>query len=273
FRRVLFRSKRGMLVKFEGLDDRTAVEPLAGRYILMPLEKLAPLEEGEVYYHQLLGAEVVTVEGQVVGRVREVFETEPAHLLEVQGDEKVHLIPFTERIVKEVDVERKRLVIEPPAGRMESGRPAGPRRRACRRERGGADQHRHHIPAVLHRAAVVEHSGPGGRSGAGDVPGGGLAGLHARPAPDGGRRAVRGRVRDGDEAGAVLRGGGRVEAGGSDRAAVRARQALRARGCGAALGPARDHAAVRPLQGRGRARGGASGDRGDLHRGLRAQWG
>src|SRR5690606_20312770 len=71
--------KRGMLVKFEGLDDRTAVEPLAGRYILMPLEKLAPLEEGEVYYHQLLGAEVVTVEGQVVGRVREVFETEPAH--------------------------------------------------------------------------------------------------------------------------------------------------------------------------------------------------
>jgi 16S rRNA processing protein RimM len=111
--------KRGMLVKFEGLDDRTAVEPLAGRYILMPLEKLAPLEEGEVYYHQLLGAEVVTVEGQVVGRVREVFETEPAHLLEVQGDEKVHLIPFTERIVKEVDVERKRLVIEPPAGLLE----------------------------------------------------------------------------------------------------------------------------------------------------------
>ncbi|HEX7089822.1 MAG TPA: ribosome maturation factor RimM [Longimicrobiales bacterium] len=111
--------KRGMLVKFEGLDDRTAVEPLAGRYILMPLEKLAPLEEGEVYYHQLLGAEVVTVEGEVVGRVREVFETEPAHLLEVKGDGKVHLIPFTERIVKQVDIERKRLVIEPPTGLLE----------------------------------------------------------------------------------------------------------------------------------------------------------
>ncbi|HEY8468696.1 MAG TPA: ribosome maturation factor RimM [Longimicrobiales bacterium] len=111
--------KRGLLVKFEGLDDRNAVEPLAGRYILKPIEELAPLEEGEVFYHQLLDAEVVTVDGQVVGRVREVFETEPAHLLEVKGDDKLHLIPFTERIVKEIDVERKRLVIEPPAGLLE----------------------------------------------------------------------------------------------------------------------------------------------------------
>lgn len=111
--------KRGLLVKFEALDDRTAVEPLAGRYVTVPLEKLPPLEEGEVYYHQLLGAEVVTAEGRVVGRVREVFETEPAHLLEVLGDGKVHLIPFTERVVKEVDVARRRVVIEPPAGLLE----------------------------------------------------------------------------------------------------------------------------------------------------------
>lgn len=111
--------KRGLLVKFEGLDDRTTVEPLAGRYVTVPVERLAPLEEGEVYYHQLLGAEVVTVDGEVVGRVREVYETEPAHLLEVIGDGRVHLIPFTERVVKEVDVERRRVVIEPPAGLLE----------------------------------------------------------------------------------------------------------------------------------------------------------
>ncbi|MGH7505131.1 MAG: ribosome maturation factor RimM, partial [Longimicrobiales bacterium] len=75
---------------------------------------------GEVFYHQLLGAEVVTVDGSVIGRVREVFETEPAHLLEVQSDEgRLHLIPFAERIVRRVDVDAGRITIDPPAGLLE----------------------------------------------------------------------------------------------------------------------------------------------------------
>ncbi len=111
--------KRGLLVKWVGYADRTAVSPLGGRYLLVPAGRLAPLEEGEVYYHQLLGLEVVTVEGEVVGRVREVYETEPAHLLEVKGPERLHLIPFVQRIVKKVDLEAGRLVIKPPPGLLD----------------------------------------------------------------------------------------------------------------------------------------------------------
>ena len=112
--------KRGQLVKFDGFDDRTAVEELGGRYLLVPFEVLGELEEGEAFYHQLLDAEVVTVDGEVVGKVREVFETEPAHLLEVKSPSgKLHLIPFAERIVKRVDAEAGRIVIKPPPGLLE----------------------------------------------------------------------------------------------------------------------------------------------------------
>jgi 16S rRNA processing protein RimM len=112
--------KRGTLVKFEGLGDREAVEALPGRYLLAPIEGLAALGEGEVFYHQLLGVEVVTADGETVGRVREVFETEPVHLLEVKSDDgRVHLVPFSERIVRKVDVEAGRIVIEPPPGLLE----------------------------------------------------------------------------------------------------------------------------------------------------------
>lgn len=111
--------RRGWLVRFEGVDDRTAAETMVRRYLLVPAEALGPLEEGEVYYHQLLGMVVVTVTGEEVGRVREVYETEPAHLLEVAGAGRTHLIPFVERIVREIDVERGRLVIEPPPGLLE----------------------------------------------------------------------------------------------------------------------------------------------------------
>jgi len=111
--------KRGLLVRLEGYGDRTSVEPMSGRYLLVPAGELAPLEEDEVYYHQLLGLEVVTVDGEVVGRVREVYETEPAHLLEVKGAERVHLIPFVKRIIKKLDLDEGRLVIKPPPGLLD----------------------------------------------------------------------------------------------------------------------------------------------------------
>jgi len=112
--------KRGLLVKYEALDDRESVDALAGRYLWLAVDELSELEEGEVFYHQLLGAEVVTADGEPVGTVREVYETMPAHLLEVRSASgRTHLIPFSERIVREVDAAAARIVIDPPAGLLE----------------------------------------------------------------------------------------------------------------------------------------------------------
>lgn len=111
--------RRGVLVRFEGVFDRSGTEPLLRRYVLVESERVPPLEEGEVFYHQLLGAEVVTVDGERVGAVREVFETQPAHLLEVKGERGTHLIPFTKQVVREVDADGRRVVIDPPEGLLE----------------------------------------------------------------------------------------------------------------------------------------------------------
>lgn len=112
--------KRGLLVKFAGHEDRTAAEPLARRYLLAPIEQLRAPEAGEVFYHQMLGLEVLTGEGESLGRVREVFEIGPGYLLEVAGDEgRTRLIPFVEHVVREVDVDGGRLVIDPPEGLLD----------------------------------------------------------------------------------------------------------------------------------------------------------
>jgi|SRR5688500_2981889 len=111
--------KRGLLVKFDGIDDRTLVDGLAQRYLRVPVTAVAPLEEGEVFFHQLIGLDVVTADGERVGKVREVFETGPTHLLEVRTANGVVLVPFTERIVKKVDVEGGTLLIKPPPGLLE----------------------------------------------------------------------------------------------------------------------------------------------------------
>lgn len=112
--------KRGLLVAFEGVTGRAAAEALAQRYLLLARVDVPPLEDEEVFYHELLGLEVVDVAGARVGRVREVFETEPHHLLEVEDDSgKTHLVPFAARIVREVDRDGRRLVIDPPPGLLE----------------------------------------------------------------------------------------------------------------------------------------------------------
>jgi 16S rRNA processing protein RimM len=112
--------KRGLLVKLAAVGNRDDADLFARRYLLLASADVPPLDEGEVFYHELLGMSVVGQDGATVGTVREVFETEPHHLLEVVADSgKVHLIPFAERIVREVDRSRRRLVIDPPAGLLE----------------------------------------------------------------------------------------------------------------------------------------------------------
>ena len=112
-------SPKGMLVTFGGVTDRTRAELLQGCYLFLPIEELEPLEDGEVFYHQLLGMTVQTANGEEVGEVREVFEMGPVDLLEVRGSDGALMIPFRPEIVVDIDVEANRLVIDPPEGLLE----------------------------------------------------------------------------------------------------------------------------------------------------------
>lgn len=109
----------GYLVSFAGVHDRNDAEGLRGRYVLRSVEELEPLAEGEVFYHQLLGARVVTTGGREVGVVTEVYELRPADMLQVVGESGEVMVPFTSPIVVEVDGPGGRIVIDPPEGLLE----------------------------------------------------------------------------------------------------------------------------------------------------------
>jgi 16S rRNA processing protein RimM len=111
--------KRGYLVMFDGVHDRNQAELLRGRYLLKKIDEIPPLEEGEVFYHQLLGIEVVTTEGKSLGTVTEVYELRPADLLEVHGPYGDLMIPFLSHIVVDLDVDAGHMVIDPPEGLLD----------------------------------------------------------------------------------------------------------------------------------------------------------
>jgi 16S rRNA processing protein RimM len=112
--------RRGYLVRFRGLDDRDRAELIRDRYLMRPFAETEPLEEGEIFYHQLLGLTAYTRDGKRIGRVLEVYPLRPVDLLEVARDSgESLLIPFRREIVVEWDLATGRLILDPPEGLLE----------------------------------------------------------------------------------------------------------------------------------------------------------
>jgi len=111
--------KGGLIVRFEGVGDRNAAEVLRGRTLLIPQQDARPLEAGEYFLHDLIGLEVRLAEGEVMGRVTEVYEGGPGYLLAVDDGERERVIPFAGQFVKEVEVEAGWIVIEPIPGLLD----------------------------------------------------------------------------------------------------------------------------------------------------------
>lgn len=108
--------RRGFLVKFRGVDDRTGADRLRGTYLLRPFDAIDDLAEGEVFYHELLGAAVTTRGGRLLGEVTEVFPVRPSDLLQVAGPTGEVMIPFNRKMVVDFDRERRRVVVDLPPG-------------------------------------------------------------------------------------------------------------------------------------------------------------
>jgi 16S rRNA processing protein RimM len=106
------------IVGFEGFDSITAAETLRGCELRVAASELPQLEAGQYWHHDLVGCQVVTTAGDVVGDVVRVDDGSTPLL--VMRDET--LIPLVDSIVKQVDVAGKKIVIEPLAGLLEINR-------------------------------------------------------------------------------------------------------------------------------------------------------
>jgi 16S rRNA processing protein RimM len=112
--------KGGLLLKVVGMTSRTAeVDALKGAQLLLPRDELGPLEEGEIFTHQLVGLRVVADEGEV-GTVRDLYDAPGGQLLAVDRPGKRELlIPFVKELVRRIDVEAGVLELNAPPGLLE----------------------------------------------------------------------------------------------------------------------------------------------------------
>lgn len=110
------------VIGFEGFSSIEDVERLAGLDLRVPEGELQPLEPGMYYHHQLIGCAVETVAGERVGDVVRVDGGAAGSVLEVAGPRGEVLIPLAVEICVEIDVEAKRIRIDPPEGLLDVNR-------------------------------------------------------------------------------------------------------------------------------------------------------
>jgi 16S rRNA processing protein RimM len=100
-----------LLVRFEGVEDRTQAEALTGQVLLIPAGDAPPPPPGAYWVHQVVGLAVVTEEGKSLGRVREVLHNPANDLWVTEGPRGELLIPALSEVVIEVDVEAGRAIV------------------------------------------------------------------------------------------------------------------------------------------------------------------
>jgi len=111
--------KGRVVLRFAGIASVEDAQTLRGVEICIPESAVAELDEGEFFDWQLAGCEVETIEGEKVGTVREIMRTGGTELLVVENGEREYLIPFAETICPEVDIESRKIRIDPPEGLLE----------------------------------------------------------------------------------------------------------------------------------------------------------
>ena len=100
-----------LLAKLAGLESREAALKLKGSKVLVRRDSLPEAEAGHYYLADLVGLEVVNEQGLVLGAVKRWLFNGAQDVMEVAG-EKTRLIPWTARVVRNVDLPNRRIHIE-----------------------------------------------------------------------------------------------------------------------------------------------------------------
>ena len=99
--------KEIIIAKFEGIDDINQIESLKNEEVMIALEDRPELPEGKHYVGDLLGLEVITEDGQVLGTLDNIYNTGANDIYEV-GE---ILLPATDEVIKQIDMENKKIIV------------------------------------------------------------------------------------------------------------------------------------------------------------------
>ena len=108
--------KGKVIIKLNTIDSIDDARRLQGKSIEIHYSQLQSLPEGQYYHFQLIGLEVWTTQEELLGNITEILTADSNDNYVVSGAKGEILIPAIEDVVKSVDLDEGRIVIEPIEG-------------------------------------------------------------------------------------------------------------------------------------------------------------
>ena len=109
-----------VVLKFEGIDQRTQAEECRGQWVLVPDDQVVKPAEGSFFIDDVLGMDVVTEEGKRVGVVREVLRLPSNDLWQIESGPRMISIPAVKEFIRKVDVRSRTIVIHEIEGLLDA---------------------------------------------------------------------------------------------------------------------------------------------------------
>lgn len=113
-------SKKGSVyLTLEGIDDMNIAENFRDTYISILEDQLRVLPEDTYYLFDLEGLDVYSTENVYIGKISTIYQTGANDVYEVKSNNKTYLIPAIKDVVKDVNIENKKVIINVIEGLLE----------------------------------------------------------------------------------------------------------------------------------------------------------
>jgi len=110
--------KNSLLIKLDGLDQKEEAENLRGAEIFIKKGSLVRNED-EYFWHEILKLGVYLESGSYLGIVSQIISTGGNDIYVIKDGKREILIPATHEVIKEIDLEKRIMIITPMEGLLD----------------------------------------------------------------------------------------------------------------------------------------------------------
>lgn len=113
-------SKNQVLLKLKGIETIEEAEKYRNCYLKLPREKAKKLPEGTYFIADLIGVDVYTEEGSLLGKVEDIYNSGASDIYVIKNElGKQILLPATKEVIKQIDLEQEKIIVHLLKGLIE----------------------------------------------------------------------------------------------------------------------------------------------------------
>lgn len=95
-----------VILKLREINSREEIENIVGSFLHIRIKEAQKLPADTYWHHQIIGLEVVDLDGQALGTIGEIIRTGSNDVYVARSGEKEVLIPATKEVIKQINLEK-----------------------------------------------------------------------------------------------------------------------------------------------------------------------